>query len=110
LILTVRLYQGAVSPVLAALAGPGGRCRFEPSCSQYAVEAIQQRGAIQGTLLAGWRLCRCQPWGGSGADPVPLKQTPANHFSTQHFCSSTATPAVRAVWPSHKDGVKVFHG
>lgn len=67
----LRGYQRALSPVLAALAGPMGRCRFEPSCSQYAVEAIQIHGTVKGIGLAAWRICRCAPWGGCGHDPVP---------------------------------------
>ncbi|WP_374411114.1 membrane protein insertion efficiency factor YidD [Novosphingobium colocasiae] len=48
-------------------------CRFTPSCSQYAIEAVRGHGAIKGGLLALWRLLRCQPWGGHGYDPVPEK-------------------------------------
>jgi len=46
-------------------------CRYTPSCSQYAIEAVKRHGAIKGGLLATWRLLRCQPWGGHGHDPVP---------------------------------------
>ncbi|MBH0112184.1 membrane protein insertion efficiency factor YidD [Novosphingobium sp. YJ-S2-02] len=46
-------------------------CRFSPSCSQYAIEAVRTHGAIKGGCLALWRLLRCQPWGGHGYDPVP---------------------------------------
>ncbi|GGN57503.1 putative membrane protein insertion efficiency factor [Novosphingobium indicum] len=50
-------------------------CRYSPSCSQYAIEAVKKHGAIKGGSLAIWRLLRCQPWGGHGYDPVPdLKQ------------------------------------
>jgi putative membrane protein insertion efficiency factor len=72
LCLAVRAYQVAVSPVLSALFGPSGLgCRYSPTCSAYAMEAIQKHGAIHGTCLAAGRLCRCHPWGGSGPDPVP---------------------------------------
>jgi uncharacterized protein len=74
LVFGVRVYQRAISPALAALVGPYGRCRFEPSCSQYAVEAIQVHGAVKGLGLAAWRICRCAPWGGCGDDPVPLRK------------------------------------
>ncbi|MDG2427639.1 MAG: membrane protein insertion efficiency factor YidD [Acidimicrobiales bacterium] len=47
-------------------------CRFIPTCSSYAIEALEKRGAIRGLLLTGGRLCRCHPWGGQGWDPVPL--------------------------------------
>jgi uncharacterized protein len=49
----------------------GGRCRFIPSCSQYALDALAQHGAARGGLMAARRVCRCHPWGGSGIDPVP---------------------------------------
>ena len=61
----IRLYQWTVSPHL------GPRCRFYPSCSQYALEAIQQRGVLRGTLLAAARLGRCHPFHPGGFDPVP---------------------------------------
>lgn len=62
----IRWYQLALSPLL------GPRCRYFPSCSGYAQQAIVQYGAWQGSLLALRRLLRCHPWGGSGYDPVPL--------------------------------------
>lgn len=46
-------------------------CRYTPTCSQYAVEAISTHGALKGGMLALRRICRCHPWGGSGYDPVP---------------------------------------
>jgi len=48
-----------------------GACRYEPSCSAYAVEAVARHGALKGSFLAAHRLCRCGPWGASGYDPVP---------------------------------------
>jgi uncharacterized protein len=48
-----------------------GGCRFEPTCSVYAVEAVKRHGTLKGSLLAAHRICRCQPWGGCGEDPVP---------------------------------------
>ena|SRR5579883_1854997 len=71
LVFALRGYQRVISPMLTGLFGPLARCRFEPSCSEYAVTAIRIHGAIKGVLLAGWRICRCQPWGGCGDDPVP---------------------------------------
>jgi putative membrane protein insertion efficiency factor len=61
----VRLYQ----LTLAALFPPS--CRFEPSCSYYAMEALRQHGAMRGTVLTVRRVLRCNPWGGMGYDPVP---------------------------------------
>lgn len=65
LILLIRFYQGAISPHVPPV------CRFTPTCSQYAVEAIAKHGALKGTWLALRRILRCHPWGGSGYDPVP---------------------------------------
>lgn len=59
----VRLYQLVLSPHL------GGQCRFAPTCSHYAVEALRRYGAVRGTVLAAWRILRCNPWGGGGYDP-----------------------------------------
>ena len=61
----IRGYQLAISPLL------GPRCRFYPSCSHYALEAIETHGAVRGSWLALRRLIRCQPFGGTGFDPVP---------------------------------------
>ncbi len=61
----VRAYQYGISPLLPP------RCRYTPTCSQYAVEALQKHGALKGGWLAVKRICRCHPWGGSGHDPVP---------------------------------------
>lgn len=49
----------------------GNACRFEPSCSAYALQALNQHGAWRGSALAGWRILRCQPWCNGGCDPVP---------------------------------------
>ena len=63
----LRGYQAWASPIFAAL---GSRCRFEPSCSQYALEAVQARGALRGALLGLWRLLRCNPLSEGGYDPL----------------------------------------
>ena len=69
----VRLYRWVLSPMKQAFFGPAGRCRFTPSCSEYALEALQRHGALSGTTLAAKRFCRCHPWGGCGSDPVPVR-------------------------------------
>ena len=74
LTLAIRAYQLAIPPVLAFLFGAGAGCRFKPTCSQYAMDAIQERGALAGGALAVNRICRCHPWGGCGHDPVPKKE------------------------------------
>ena len=61
----IRAYQLLISPVL------GPNCRYWPTCSSYAAEAICEHGALKGGALALRRLCSCHPWGGSGYDPVP---------------------------------------
>ena len=71
LILLVRLYRWTLSPLKSVLFGPLGRCRFEPSCSAYTLEALTVHGPFRGSWLAVKRICRCQPWGGCGHDPVP---------------------------------------
>ena len=65
LILLVRLYQWTLRPLL------GANCRFEPSCSEYAIEALRLHGPIRGAGLAAWRIVRCNPWHRGGLDPVP---------------------------------------
>ena len=65
LIYLIRIYQNMISPHFPPA------CRYTPSCSAYAVEAIQKHGAIKGSWLAVKRISRCHPWGGSGYDPVP---------------------------------------
>ncbi|MDO4432963.1 MAG: membrane protein insertion efficiency factor YidD [Alysiella sp.] len=65
LIRLFRFYQLAISPLIPP------RCRYVPTCSQYAIEAVQKYGACKGVGLTAKRLCRCHPWGGSGYDPVP---------------------------------------
>jgi putative membrane protein insertion efficiency factor len=61
----VHLYRLALRPLLPA------SCRFTPSCSDYALEALRRHGAVRGAWLALRRVCRCHPWGGFGYDPVP---------------------------------------
>jgi len=61
----IKLYQWIVSPIL------GPKCRFTPTCSQYAIEALKKHGVFKGLWLTVRRLSRCHPWGGHGYDPVP---------------------------------------
>ena len=63
-VLPVRLYRRVLSPVLPQ------RCKYHPSCSAYAVEAVRSYGVIRGAVLAGWRILRCNPWSHGGFDPV----------------------------------------
>lgn len=71
LLALIRTYQWVISPLL------GTRCRFAPTCSHYAAEAMKKHGAAKGAWLAARRLLRCHPLGGSGYDPVPGRDSHA---------------------------------
>jgi hypothetical protein len=60
----IRIYQKVVSPLV------GARCKYYPSCSEYAAQAITKFGILRGLVLAGWRVLRCNPWSHGGVDPV----------------------------------------
>ena len=66
----VRVYQYTLRPVL------GANCRFSPSCSDYALQALRAHGAMRGSGLAAWRVLRCNPWCAGGHDPVPAHTSP----------------------------------
>lgn len=81
----VRVYQMVIGPHLPK------SCRFTPSCSTYAIQALRQYGAVKGTILAVWRVLRCNPWGGHGYDPPrwftepkPDESLPASHPDHSH--------------------------
>jgi putative membrane protein insertion efficiency factor len=74
LVSAIRVYRWVISPAQVFLFGPTGGCRFTPTCSQYAMDAIQAHGAFAGGALAAKRICRCHPWGGCGHDPAPKKE------------------------------------
>lgn len=74
LVLGVRLYRVTLSPAKTFVFGESGKCRYTPSCSAYALEAVKIHGAVAGSWLALKRIGRCHPWGGCGHDPVPLKE------------------------------------
>lgn len=64
-ILLIKIYQKIISPII------GPKCRFTPTCSNYALEALKKHGVFKGTWLAVKRIAKCHPWGGNGYDPVP---------------------------------------
>lgn len=74
----VHLYRWVVSPLL------GPRCRFMPTCSEYALDALSLHGAVRGSWLVLRRIVRCHPWGGEGWDPVPDPKRVARHGG--HTC------------------------
>jgi putative membrane protein insertion efficiency factor len=78
LIALIRAYQYAISPLL------GQRCKYYPSCSSYAVEALREHGVVRGLGLATWRLLRCNPFSDGGYDPVPPrhKECAQSHADT----------------------------
>lgn len=67
-ILPIRLYQILLSPLLGA-----NKCRYQPTCSNYMIQAIEEWGIFKGTWLGLKRIGRCHPWGGHGYDPIPKK-------------------------------------
>jgi uncharacterized protein len=76
LLMLLRTYKLGISPYL------GQNCRFYPSCSEYAAEAIRAHGAAKGSVLAAKRLCKCHPWHPGGLDPVPNKVVPLHSSLT----------------------------
>jgi len=89
LLALVWLYQRTLSPVLPAIFGPNCGCRFAPTCSHYAAEAVRTHGALTGSWLALRRLLRCTPLSAGGFDPVP-PFSPSRRLT----CTRAGTPAV----------------
>jgi len=79
-LLLLRGYKLGISPFL------GQNCRFYPSCSDYAAEAIREYGAVKGSALAARRLCKCHPWHPGGFDPVPIRTSDPSS-ATPRGCS-----------------------
>ncbi len=73
LIAFIKVYQYTLSPML------GPRCRYYPTCSNYAVDALREHGAVRGLGLAAWRILRCNPFSNGGYDPVPPRHNGCEH-------------------------------
>lgn len=97
----VRGYQIFLSPILHALAGPFGGCRFRPTCSQYYIDAVQRHGAIRGSWLGACRILRCNPWGGEGYDPVPGTETGTDQQSQNSEKQESEKKCGCSVDPEH---------
>jgi putative membrane protein insertion efficiency factor len=67
----IRFYQRILNPMLKVVAGPAMGCRYEPSCSNYFLQAVERHGPFRGSWYGICRIFRCHPWGGCGYDPVP---------------------------------------
>lgn len=87
LVVLIQLYRWTLSPLKMAILGPPARCRFTPTCSAYALEAIRRHGAVRGAWLALRRIGRCHPWGGCGEDPVPRPRA-ADERSSEGACGN----------------------
>jgi putative membrane protein insertion efficiency factor len=92
LILGIRLYRLVISPAKLFLFGQFGGCRFDPSCSTYALEAVSRHGALLGSWLTLKRIVRCHPWGGCGHDPVPDLKSNVQSPTSKIGRTSSASP------------------
>ena len=74
----VKLYRTLISPLIPA------RCKYYPSCSTYAVQAVRELGIVRGSIVAGWRLARCNPWSHGGVDELADRRLFARHAGCDH--------------------------
>lgn len=81
----LRLYRALISPLY------GQVCRYHPSCSAYALDAVSEHGSMRGSWLAVKRLGRCHPWAAGGYDPVPSAGNPASAASDEQCCPTPGT-------------------
>ncbi|MGN6446816.1 membrane protein insertion efficiency factor YidD [Amnibacterium sp.] len=86
LIAVLRVYRAVISPLY------GDVCRYHPSCSRYALEAVQQSGVVVGSALAVWRVLRCNPWSRGGVDDPPQRLRPSYRITTHGFVRPAEQP------------------
>lgn len=84
--LMIKFYRKFINPVLHAVGGPLAGCRFRPTCSQYFLDAVEIHGVCKGVCLGIWRILRCNPWGGTGHDPVPPRKGDGKAGETSCSC------------------------
>jgi putative membrane protein insertion efficiency factor len=82
----LRAYKWAISPMFSPA------CRYVPTCSEYAMEAVETYGAVRGGLMAWWRLLRCHPFAHGGYDPVVRKKSPGPRTATNFGCPTARSP------------------
>jgi uncharacterized protein len=108
LVFGVQCYRWGISPAKTFLFGPLGRCRFTPSCSEYALAALRRHGALAGSWLALKRIGRCHPWGGCGDDPVPAEPSKVQSVESKvrggAAAGSSRLPALVASLRPHSQG------
>ncbi len=88
LIFLAKCYKVLLSPLQTFLFGPGAGCRYDPTCSQYFIDAVRIHGAVRGAWLGVCRLARCHPWGECGYDPVP--KAPVSGHTMAQGCHSSS--------------------
>ena len=89
----VRGYQFFISPYFPS------SCRYYPTCSNYAIEAIRMHGVFKGVFLAAWRILRCNPWSAGGEDPVP-KHAACRHCKTEQIAGNGSIPSALSTEPT----------
>ena len=91
--LLIGVYRWTLRPLLKVVAGPNAGCRFQPTCSQYFLDAVDAHGPWRGSWLGLRRILRCHPWGGFGYDPVPPAKgdTPPSGHSGEDDPASRGT-------------------